>query len=116
EAAVNTCPSAQRTTVRSIKSQSPFPKRRVRLAALDAKSTVTGSKGPPSTRHSAPPRRPPDPPTVRPNVCPPQPHPPPETPSGPRVSNTGGLTWGTVSKRPDTDHFDGVQATYAGVV
>ena len=45
EAVLNTCPSAQRTTVRSIKSKSPFPKSRVWLSTyvdLTTKRHITG--------------------------------------------------------------------------
>ena len=45
EAVLNTCPSAHRTTVRSIKSMSPFPKSRARLLLAGRQMPHYGMKG-----------------------------------------------------------------------
>ncbi|GGQ61566.1 hypothetical protein GCM10010216_24240 [Streptomyces flaveolus] len=86
---MNTCPSAQRRTVRSIKSFKSLPQE-PRLANYpDDESHITGSKERPSRRHSALPDTLGNAPTVRPNSGPPQPLPPPETPSGPTAETPG---------------------------
>jgi hypothetical protein len=77
---LNTCPSAQRTTVRSIKSLKSLPQEPRLANCRDDKSHITGSKRRLSRRHSGLTQTLSHASTVRPNSRRPQQNPSPAPP------------------------------------